>query len=77
VKVKAHIRVAKTPRGAKVAATTKPTLAPLYDSHNNILPTVAFAVEFDVPESMFKQAENVVASITIKDAEVAADVREV
>lgn len=78
MKVKAHIRVGKDRRGhTQLTATTKPSLRPLSKSNGTVLPTVAFAVEFDVPDSMFKRAEDVIATVTIQDAEIAAEVREV
>jgi len=70
MKAKVYLRIAKNPHGRtpfKVAATAKPTYAPLmtggYDA--KALPTLAFAVVLDIPEDAFKQAEQVLAEIEI------------
>lgn len=80
MKVKAHIRIGRKPgqgqRGkGVVAANVKPTLAPLSDSHGPIA-TVAFAVVFDIPESLFQRAEDVIAEITVdgRKAKIAAEI---
>jgi hypothetical protein len=79
VKIKAHIRVAKDRNGRnKIAATVKPNPHPLTKADGTVLPTISFAVEFDVPDGMFRQAEQVIATLTIPEsqAEIAAEVRE-
>jgi hypothetical protein len=77
MKVKAHIRVGRKPESRKgvVAANVKPTLAPLTDSHGP-LATVAFAVVFDIPDSLFTRAENVIAEITVdgRKAKIATEI---
>lgn len=80
MKTKVYMRIAKHPRGRnasyKVEASTKPDQRPLVGSGANVLPTVAFAIEFDIPEAAFMTAEQVIAEIKIPEAEVkiAADV---
>jgi hypothetical protein len=71
VKAKVYMRVGQKSLGGKpsVSGTAKPNLAPLSDV-NGVIPTVAFAVELDIPDALFKQAENVIATIKV-DAEKA------
>lgn len=80
MKLKAFIRVARGANGkAKIEATVRPSAKPLTDSNGHELPTIGFAVTFDVPDAMFKRAEQVVAEIVVdpKFAQIAADVRQV
>jgi hypothetical protein len=77
-----YLRVARQDGGNgrapfKVHASTKPRHAPLPDGQGYDLPTVAFGVTIDIPEKAFKQAEHVIAELTLPDDafEVAADVR--
>lgn len=91
MKVKAYIRVAhgkntRNSRSAvtKVAVTQKPTNDALTYVDSRLgrhvtMPTVAFAVEFDIPDAMFKRAEQVIATMTIPEesATVAAVVKAV
>jgi hypothetical protein len=77
MKTKVYLRIARDARGrAKTAVTSKPTDAPLYDVHNNALPTVAFAILVDIPGLMFDRASQVLAEITVpeEDAKIAAEV---
>jgi hypothetical protein len=79
MKVKAYLRVAKDRNGrSRVQANAKPSQAPLTRSDGTILPTVSFAVELDVPDAMFRRAEQVIATLTIPEsqAEIAAEVTE-
>jgi hypothetical protein len=41
-----------------------------------MLPTIAFAIDVEIPDKAFKQAENVIAEIVIPDGswEIAAEV---
>ena len=59
-KIRTYIRVAKTNRGYKVAANNKANHEPLYQpgygSSKDFYPTVAFAVDFNVPDELFNQA---------------------
>lgn len=61
----------------KVNAGTKPKHAPLIDAQGHDMPTVAFGITVDIPEAAFKQAEQVIAELTLPDDafEVAADVQ--
>ena len=78
MKVKAHVRVGRDPRGKhKIAVTSRPNPFPLEKGNGEVLPTVAFAVEFEVPDSAFREAERVLATVVIPEdrARVAAEVR--
>jgi len=88
MKVKACVRVAHGNRGGSRVPVTKVavTQKPIHDALTYIdglssrpLPTVAFAVEFDIPDAMFKRAEQVIATMTIPEesATVAAVVKPV
>lgn len=82
MKIKAYLRVAKNPRGRRpyrVTASQQPNHQPLENSVGDPLPTLSFAVVFDVPENAFKQAEQVIAEITIPESaiEIAAEVKEI
>lgn len=83
MKVRAYLRVAKTGRGSrspyKIHASSKPDHRPLssgYGRSETVLPTVAFAIDVDIPDKLFKQAEQVIAEITIPEdqAVIAAEV---
>lgn len=82
MKVKAHIRVARDPKrrtaSPRIVATMRPMPGPLLGHSGDVLPTVAFAVEFDIPDSMFKRAEEVIATVVIPEdqVEIAAEVRQ-
>lgn len=79
--LRVYLRVAHQPSGKpKVAAGVRPSKLPLYDSSGNRpIPTVAFAIDLDLPDAMFRAAERVIAELTVPEsaAEVAAKVREV
>lgn len=83
MKTRVYLRVARDKRGkARVVATVKPNARPLEAGGArplDFLPTVAFAVDLNVPDSMFDQASRVVAELTISEdtADIAAEVREV
>ena len=78
MKVKAYMRVGHDARRRKTQldVTAKPTARALKGSNGNELPTVAFAVEFEIPDEMFKRAEQVIATLTIPEqhATIAAEV---
>jgi hypothetical protein len=84
MKVITYLRVAKYGGGPgrrspyKVAATAKPSYVPLESGTGVPLPTLAFAVELDLPEDAFKGAEQVIATIKIpKNAlKIAAEVKQ-
>jgi len=74
-----YLRVAKySGRNAdfKVDARATPNHAPLESGTGVPLPTVAFAVDMDIPEKAFKRAEQVIATIAIPEEalEIAAEV---
>ena len=81
MKSKIYLRVAKSEgrKGFKVAASTEPNNAPItsqdYRGHT-FYPTVAFAVEFNIPDELFDQASKVVAEINIalKQAKIAGEI---
>jgi hypothetical protein len=80
MKIKAHIRIGfdKKTRNYKLEATVNPSSTPIRRGNGTDLPTVAFAVMFDVPDVMFRQAEQVIATMTIPEsqARIVADVTE-
>lgn len=74
---KIYMRVAAHPDGRdadyKVAASVRPNYSPLtvdtgYNERD--LPTVAFAVELEIPEAMIFQAEQTLAEIQIPEEAV-------
>lgn len=78
MKVKLYMRVAKQRSGFKAAVVTrKASTSPLFDSNARALPTIAFALELDVPDGMFRQAEQVIAALKVPEsaAVIAADVK--
>jgi hypothetical protein len=80
MKTRIYLRVAKSSRGYKVMATTKPNNEPLYNQGyrggKDFLPTVAFGVDFVIPDELFSKAVKVVGEINIalENASIAADV---
>lgn len=78
MKVKTYMRVGYDQKRRKtmVEANAKPSGRALRGSNGTDLPTVAFAVEFEIPDQMFKQAEQVIATLTIRqeNALIAAEV---
>ena len=82
MKAKVHLRIAKNPTGRtpfKVHASTKPDYRPLTTGsafEPKSLPTLAFAIVLDIPDDAFKQAERVLAEITVP-AEIVAIAAEV
>jgi len=78
MKVKAHIRVARnTNRRPMVVATAKPNSRPLTSASGDPLPTVMFAVEFDVADALLNKASEVIAQIKVEQAEMAVQVEQV
>ena len=78
MKVKTHLRVAydKKRRASHVIANVNPSTTPISNSKGDPLPTVAFAIVLDIPDEMFRQAEQIIAEIQIPadQAQIAADV---
>lgn len=78
MKVKAYVRVGRDRDGqGKVSVTTKPSHEPISTYSGRSMPTVAFAVEFEIPDEKFSEAEKVLASITVEQPEIAASVKQV
>ena len=75
-KVKAYIKVAEYQGKPYVmTASMKPNGVPMKRGDQN-LPTAMFAVEFDIPDSRFRLAEQVLAEIKVAESDitVAADI---
>jgi hypothetical protein len=51
-RAKVYLRIAKTSRGYKYAATSKPSTAPLMNGYDP-LPTIAFSFVVQLPEYAF------------------------
>lgn len=81
MRTRVYLRVARDKRGkARVVATAKPSAMPLVSgTPGAALPTVAFAIDLNVPDVMFNQASRVVAELTVTEtsADIAAEVKEV
>lgn len=82
MRAKVYLRVARGVKGQArgrtyVSAATKVNHEPLSNAQGS-LPTVAFAVEFDIPEALLMSAENVIAEIKVAKgkAEIAAEVKQ-
>lgn len=71
-----YVRVGKHPRGgkSKVMTGSKPSHHAVTDSSGNPMPTVSFAMELDVPDELFSQAQKVVASIKVGAEDVTVPV---
>lgn len=78
-----YLRVAKTTgrKGYKVSAASVPNNEPLNNgqlSYRNgeFYPTVAFAVNVDIPDEMFNQAARVIADLNVamKEAQVTTEI---
>lgn len=84
MKAKLYVRVAKDDNAhrwdhrTKAIAQTKLNREPL-TAGDRVLPTVYFAIDLDVADDLFEQAERVIASmeVTGAQAEVAAQVASV
>lgn len=82
MKTTLYLRVAKTRKGTKVSASSKPSVEPLHlmrgfnNSSKEFVPTVAFAVVVDIPDSLFSKAAQVVATLNIteKNSIIAAQI---
>lgn len=73
MKVRTYIRIAKNGYKYKVDAHTKedptPLYIPSYGGQKKFLPTVAFAVDFNVPDELFSNASRVIAQIDVATKE--------
>jgi hypothetical protein len=81
MKTRIFLRVAKNGYKTKVEASTKSNEEPVflpkkYNRERVALPTVGFAVDFEIPDELFSRASVVVATINIatKDAKVLSGV---
>lgn len=77
MKVRAYLRIGVMKRGSKLSATNKPSHAPLFDANGSGIPTVAFAVDFNIPDELFKQAQIAIAEINVtkKGAKICAEIQ--
>lgn len=69
MKTKVYLRAAKAARGVTWHASSKPNYAAIEvasGGYKVVLPTLAFAVEFDIPDSLFNQASEVAAKINLE-----------
>ena len=80
-RVRAYIRVGKNGYKYAIDAASKEKSAPLfkttgYNGEKEYLPTVAFAVDLNIPDELFSKASRVIAEINVglKDAVIAAEV---
>jgi hypothetical protein len=70
MKCTAYLRVAYNHNGkATIAASAKPQTGPLKDSYGDPFPTVCFAVKLDIPASRFREAEQIIATLALPEAE--------
>lgn len=53
MKARVYLRVAPTARGFRYAATGKPSSLPLMNG-NDVLPTIAFAIDLNLPADAFR-----------------------
>lgn len=80
MKTKIYLKVAKSIRkGMLYKASSKPDYSPIesakyYNKRGVFLPTVAFAIEIDIPDESFKRAEKVVAQLNLKENDVEINV---
>ena len=79
MKTKIYLKIARGVRGVKVSASNKPSNAPFAEKSyrgDKYFPTVAFAIELDIPDELFKTAEKTIASVVVglKQANIAAEV---
>lgn len=80
MKVKTYLRIAKTSRGYKVVANSKPNSAPIeepsyFRNSRKAFPTVAFRVDFNVPDEAFETAQKCIAEVNVpaENVEIAMD----
>lgn len=71
MKAKVYLRVAKGVgrKGFKVEASPEPNFMPIstqgYRGGTDFHPTISFAMEFDIPDEMFKAAEQTIAQVNL------------
>lgn len=69
MKVRAYMRVSKNGYKVKVDASTKMNVDPLFKissyQQKEFLPTVGFAVDFDIPDELFSKASVVIAEVNV------------
>ena len=76
MKVIIYLKIAKGRKGrVLIKSSTKPDYSPIetvkYGSkHGDSYPTVAFAINVDIPDESFRRAEKVVAELNLKEEEV-------
>lgn len=72
------MRIGKNSRGYKVAAGSKAVTTSLNDGtyRPKDIPTVFFAVDFDIDDTEFNQAEQLIAEVKIKPKKKAIKVEE-
>lgn len=69
MKVRAYVRVARLENGkSRLVTTSRPSNVALTDGYGDALPTVSFAVDFNVDDLSFRRASNVIAVIEVADA---------
>lgn len=78
MKTRIYIRVARNGAKIRAAADIKDNPQPLFIPNwreKKFLPTVRFAVDFDIPEELFSQASKVIAEIdvTLGNVKIAAE----
>jgi len=54
MKARVFLRMAPTGRSFRYVATSKPSYQPIYDSHGNALPTIAFSLMLNLPAYAFE-----------------------
>lgn len=64
-----YLRIAKTKRGVKFDASEKPNQTPLKVGRR-FIPTVAFGVELDIPDEVFKGAGLLIGLLKLSTEEV-------
>ncbi len=78
MKVRAYMRIARSTRGYKVSGGNRPSLKPLTSQegygNESFLPTVSFAIDFEIPDELFDQQKRVIGEINVatKDVSITA-----
>jgi len=80
MKTRIYLRIARGSRGkSRVMASVSPKIEPIKSGSGysvEYLPTVYFAVDFNIPNDLFEQAQIPIAEINVamKDAKVAGEI---